>query len=74
MPTEVGKVSGDFELIRLDTGERLRIDMDGTEITDQVEVPTVEFCDKCQQTKNIINGDYAMWQGEKILWFCELCK
>jgi len=67
-------MSGDFEIIRLDTGDRLRIDMDGTEIRDSVQVPTVEYCDKCQQQKNIINGDYAMWQGQKILWFCETCK
>ena len=74
MPTPVAKVSGDFELIRLDTGERLRIDMDGTEIRDQVPAPTVEFCDKCQQQKNIINGEFAKWHGEKIMWFCETCK
>ena len=74
MPTPVAKMSGDFELIRLDTGERLRIDMDGTEIRDQVPAPTVEFCDKCQQQKNIINGEFATWNGEKIMWFCETCK
>ena len=74
MPTKVAKVSGDFELIRLDTGERLRMDMDGTEIRDQVPAPTVEFCDKCQQQKNIIGGEFATWHGEKIMWFCEVCK
>ena len=74
MPTSVAKVSGDFEMIRLDTGERLRIDMDGTEIRDQVPAPTVEFCDKCQQQKNIIGGEFATWHGEKIMWFCEVCK
>jgi hypothetical protein len=74
MSTQVGKVSGGFEMVRLDTGERLRIEMDGSEIRDSISVPTVEFCDKCQQTKNLLGGDYATWQGQKILWFCEVCK
>jgi len=67
-------MSGDFEMIRLDTGNRLRIDTDGTEIRDQVEAPTVEFCDKCQLQKNIIHGEYVTWHGQNILWFCETCK
>ena len=42
-------MSGDFEMINLKTGNRLTIQMDGTEIRDQVTPPAIEWCDKGQQ-------------------------
>ena len=74
MPTEVEKVSGGFEMIRLDTGERTRIDMDGTEIRDSVAIPVVEYCDKCNNTKDVSGGEYQTWHGLKVLWLCAVCK
>jgi hypothetical protein len=65
---------GDFEMIRLDTGDRLTIKMDGSEIRDSIQPPAVEFCDKCHNTKNLVGGSYETWQGQKVLWFCEACK
>ena len=67
-------MSGDFEMIRLDTGDRLIIKMDGSEIRDSIQPPAVEFCDKCHNTKNLVGGSYETWQGQKVLWFCEVCK
>jgi hypothetical protein len=67
-------MSGDFEMIRLDTGDRLIIKMDGSEIRDSIQPPAVEFCDKCHNRKNLLGGSYETWQGQKVLWFCEVCK
>ena len=67
-------MSGDFEMIRLDTGDRLIIKMDGSEIRDSIQQTAVEFCDKCHNTKNLVGGSYETWQGQKVLWFCEVCK
>jgi hypothetical protein len=67
-------MSGGFEMIRLDTGERTRIDMDGTEIRDSVAIPTVEYCDKCNNTKDVLGGEYQTWNGLKVLWLCAVCK
>jgi len=67
-------MSGDFELIDINTGKRLVIQMDGTEIRDQVEAPKVEFCDKCQEQKSMVLGEFTRFAGENILWLCEMCK
>ncbi len=39
---------GDFEMINLSTGDRLRIDKDGTELRDEISPPAVEWCDRGQ--------------------------
>ena len=67
-------MSGDFQMIRLDTGDRLTIKMDGSEIRDSISPPIVEYCDKCNNPKEASNGSYETWQGLKVLWFCEVCK
>ena len=67
-------MSGDFEMIRIDTGERRIIQMDGSEIRDIVPPPKVHFCDKCESFKSAINGKIDFADGVPVLWFCEACK
>ena len=61
---------GDFEMINLNTGERLRIDKDGTELRDEVIPPEIEWCDKGQHFAPKLGGrdDYG------ILWICLACQ
>lgn len=65
-----GVVMGDFEMINLNTGERLRIDKDGTELRDEVIPPAIEWCDKGQHFAPKLGGrdDYG------ILWICLACQ
>ncbi len=37
-----GVIMGDFEMINLTTGKRLRIDKDGSELRDEVIPPAIE--------------------------------
>jgi hypothetical protein len=62
-------MSGDFQMIRLDTGDRLTIKMDGSEIRDSIQPPSVEYCDKCNNTKEASSGSYETWQGLKVYGF-----
>ena len=62
-------MSGDFEMINLKTGNRLTIQMDGTEIRDQVQPPAIEWCDKGQQFGLKIDGKYV----DDKLWICLEC-
>jgi hypothetical protein len=61
---------GDFEIIKITTGERLRIDKDGTELRDEVTPPAIEWCDKSQHFAPKLGGrdDYGM------LWTCLECQ
>ena len=65
-----GLVMGDFEMINLTTGARLRIDKDGSELRDEVTPPAVEWCDRGQHFASKLGGrdDYG------ILWICLECK
>jgi hypothetical protein len=65
-----GVVMGDFEMINLTTGARLRIDKDGSELRDEVIPPAIEWCDKGQHYAPKMGGrdDY------NILWICLACK
>ena len=65
-----GVVMGDFEMINLNTGARLRIDKDGTELRDEVQPPAIEWCDKGQHFASKLGGrdDYG------ILWICLECQ
>jgi len=65
-----GVAMGDFEMIKLTTGERLRIDKDGTELRDEVTPPAIEWCDKGQHYASKLGGrdDYGM------LWICLECQ
>ena len=69
-PVEAAGVAmGDFEMINLTTGDRLRIDKDGTELRDEVNPPAIEWCDRGQH--------YAAKLGGRdeggILWVCLEC-
>lgn len=61
---------GDFEMINLKTGARLRIDKDGTELRDEVTPPAIEWCDQGQHFAPKLGGrdDYG------LLWVCLECK
>jgi hypothetical protein len=63
-------MSGDFEMINLKTGNRLTIQMDGTEIRDQVIPPAIEWCDTGQHFACKIDGKYI---DDKI-WVCDNCR
>jgi hypothetical protein len=65
-----GVAMGDFEMINLNTGERLRIDKDGTELRDEVIPPAIEWCDKGQHYAPKAGGrdDYG------LLWICLACQ
>ena len=62
-------MSGDFEMINLKTGNRLTIQMDGTEIRDQVQPPAIEWCYKGQHFGLKIDGKYV----DDKLWICLKC-
>ena len=48
-PVEASGVAmGDFEIIDIKTGKRLRIDKDGSELRDEVTPPAIEWCDRGQ--------------------------
>jgi len=63
-------VMGDFEMIHLQTGERLRIDQDGTEIRDAVNPPAIEWCDRGQHFAAKLGGR----EEGGILWICLECQ
>ena len=70
-PVEASGVAmGDFEIIKITTGERLRIDKDGSELRDEVTPPSIEWCDKGQHYASKLGGrdDYGM------LWICLACQ
>jgi hypothetical protein len=60
---------GDMEMINLSTGKRLIIQMDGTEIRDQVQPPAIEWCDKGQHYANKLHGTGV----DDKLWICLAC-
>ena len=65
-----GVAMGDFEIIDIKTGKRLRIDKDGSELRDEVIPPAIEWCDKGQHYAPKMGGrdDY------NILWICLACQ
>jgi hypothetical protein len=68
------KLVGDLEIIKIATGERITMQVDGSVIKDQVEPPKLEWCDKCQSWKPIEFGRYDGAQGLTMLWVCLECK
>jgi hypothetical protein len=54
-------------------GEKLTIQIDGTMIREQQPLE-IEWCDKCEKWTDRELGEYAKYEGVKILWFCETCK
>jgi hypothetical protein len=65
---------GEFEMIRISTGERTVFAIDGTIIKDQIEPPKVEWCDRCECFKSAIGGRYDGADGLAQLWTCGECK
>ena len=65
-----GVTMGDFEIINIKTGERLRIDKDGTELRDDVLPPAIEWCDKGQHYASKLGGR----DDQGILWICLACQ
>jgi hypothetical protein len=68
------KLVGELQIIKIATGERTTIDVDGSVIKDQVEPPKLEWCDKCQSWKPIEFGRYDGAHGLTMLWSCLECK
>lgn len=61
---------GDFEMINLNTGKRLRIERDGSELRDEVIPPAIEWCDKGQHYAAKLGGSDVY----DTLWICLACK
>jgi hypothetical protein len=61
---------GEFEIIKITTGERLRIDKDGTELRDEVPPPSIEWCDKGQHYASKLGGQDVY----DTLWICLICQ
>ena len=66
------KMSGDFEMINIKTGNRLVIQMDGTELRDQVTPPSIEWCDKGEHYVSKQSGNFT-GEGASQLWICLEC-
>jgi len=66
------KMSGDFEMINIKTGDRLVIQMDGTELRDQVTPPSIEWCDRGEHYVSKLSGTYT-GEGASQLWICLEC-
>ena len=71
MSSAVGeRLMGEFEMIKISTGERLRIDKDGSELRDEVQPPAIEWCDKGQHYASKLGGTDVY----DTLWICLACK
>lgn len=71
MSSTVGKrLMAEFEIIKITTGERLRIDKDGSELRDEVTPPAIEWCDKGQHYASKLGGTDVY----DTLWICLACK
>jgi hypothetical protein len=67
------QMSGDLQIIKIATGERLTIAMDGSELRDQVSPPSIEWCDRGEHYANKINGSMT-GSGASELWICLDCQ
>ena len=71
MSSRVGEgLMAEFEMIKITTGKRLRIERDGTELRDEVTPPAVEWCDKGQHFAAKLGGT----DQYDTLWICLACK
>jgi hypothetical protein len=61
---------GEFEIINLNTGKRLRVEKDGTELRDEVVPPAIEWCDKGQHFAPKLHGQDVY----DTLWICLACQ
>ena len=65
-------MSGDFEMINVNSGQRLTIAMDGSELRDQVSPPSIEWCDMGEHFVSKYAGNYT-GEGASQLWICLEC-
>ena len=65
-------MSGDFEMININSGDRLTIQMDGSELRDQVTPPSIEWCDRGEHFVSRDSGSYT-GEGAAQLWICLEC-
>lgn len=65
-----GVAMGDFEIIDIKTGKRLRIDKGGSELRDEVTPPAIEWCDKGQHYASKLGGR----DDQSMLWICLACQ
>jgi hypothetical protein len=65
---------GELQLIKISTGDRTTIQIDGTVIKDQVDPPQLEWCDRCQAWKQKEFGRYDGADDLTMLWSCMECK
>ena len=70
-PVEASDIAmGDFEIIDIKTGKRLRIDKDGSELRDEVTPPAIEWCDRGQHYASKLGGR----DDQGMLWICLACQ
>lgn len=62
-----------IEFIKVATGQRLRIALDGSELRDSVDAPRVEWCDRGQHFASMPGGRYDGANGLNQLWLCQTC-
>jgi hypothetical protein len=64
------RLMAELEIINVDTGERLIIQRDGSEIRDEVPPPSIEWCDRGQHYASKLGGSDVA----DTLWICAACK
>ena len=67
-------MSGDFEMIRINSGERTIIKMDGTELKDQVNPPKIEWCDAGEHYSADLEGGMKFGYFYDMIWICQKCR
>jgi hypothetical protein len=65
-------MSGDFEIINIQSGDRLTIAMDGSELRDNIAPPSIEWCDRGEHFVSRDSGNYT-GEGAAQLWICLEC-
>ena len=68
-----GVIMGELQMIKLSSGEKTTIQIDGTVIKEQNPVK-INWCDKCEKWKPLEFGRYDGSHGLTMLWFCLECK
>ena len=59
--------------MQMPDGRKITIEVDGTIITDQDEIP-VDSCDGCESYRATAGGFHVVNQGLSMIWLCQACK